>query len=103
MAVFGSLSYSITNKTLVLSPEFLTISLGKDEDTLELMTGFWDDKIYKCTFKKIAIGLAMGMASYFLIYLPIKSLWQRYKAKFKEVSSTELDSFKRLPGFEARV
>lgn len=67
------------------------------------MTAFWDEKIYECTFKKIAIGLAMGMTLYFLVYRPIKSICLRYKEKFKDLGEDELDHFKTVANYSAKI
>jgi hypothetical protein len=66
------------------------------------MKSFWDEKIYKITFKKIAIGCLMFTFSYIFIYKPIQNKWRRSKAKDIGVSSGEFKYFKEKVNFYAK-
>ena len=45
----------------------------------------------------------MGMTLYFFVYRPIKSIWLRYREKFKDLGEAELDHFKAKANYSAKI
>ena len=60
--------------------------LGETEDLIEKIATFWDEKIYKITFKKLVICFGMLVSGYLLIYRPIRNIWERTKIKKEGIS-----------------
>ena len=58
------------------------------------MVSFWNEKIYEITFKKIAICFGMVTLGYLMIYLPLKNVYLRSRAKKVGVSEGKFDYFK---------
>lgn len=102
LALYGTIKYSFSEQKFILEPEFILNALKSEAETVDTITAFWDDKIYKITFKKLVIGFTMLTIGYFLIYRPIKNIWQRYKARGEGVSEGQFDYFKEKVPFKAR-
>jgi hypothetical protein len=103
LALYGTLKYSFSEQKFILEPEFILEPMRNAGDTLEKMSAFWDDKIYRMTFRKIAICFGMVTLGYLLIYRPLKNIWLRAKAKREGVSEGQFDYFKEKVSFGAKI
>lgn len=70
---------------------------------MDAIASFWDDKIYRITFKKLVICFAMLTLGYLFIYRPLKNIWHRYKARGEGVNEGQFDYFKDKLNFSARI
>lgn len=85
--MYGIIGYSISEEKWIVHPEFLLTSQDAEE-AISKMSGFWQEKLYMCTFKKIVMGISIVALGIVLICLPVKSLWMRWKNKLKDVSKS---------------
>lgn len=67
------------------------------------MLSFWNEKHYFSTFKKISLAIIITALGYLTLYIPFKSIWNRYKLKFSEVSKGEFEYFRNKSNFSAKT
>lgn len=86
LTLYGMLKYSFTDKKFIFEPEFMLKPLKSTEDIIEKISSFWDEKIYRITFRKLVICFGMLVSGYLLIYRPIRNIWERAKIKKEGIS-----------------
>jgi hypothetical protein len=64
---------------------------------------FLQKKIEKNVLYKMLLAFSILTVGYTLVYLPIKSIWNRHCLKFGEVSKEKMSHFKDKIEFQARV
>ena len=81
LTMYGVLRYSCSERKFIIEPEFMLLPLKSSEDIVDRISSFWDEKIYKITFKKFIICFGMLISGYLLVYRPFKNIWERSKAR----------------------